>query len=67
MKLHIVNTRGNMLPDPEHDPVQTIFWCLKTEDANIVFNGFEEGYHVEIITVGTDINTQKIGLPGKEF
>ncbi|KAI7860500.1 ribonuclease H-like domain-containing protein [Circinella umbellata] len=65
VEIHI-NTRDNMLPDPEHDPVQTIFWCLKTEDVNIVFNGFEKGYHVEIITVGTDINTQKIGLPAYE-
>ncbi|KAI8148312.1 hypothetical protein BJV82DRAFT_591635 [Fennellomyces sp. T-0311] len=61
-----VNTRDDMLPDPAHDAVQIIFCCLKTEDANIVSNGFQDGYHVEIIAVGTDIDTQKIGLPGIE-
>ena len=61
-KISIVNTRGGKLPDPVHDPIQVVFWCLQTEDANIPSNGFQEGYHVGIIAVGDEINVSKIGL-----
>ncbi|KAI9322888.1 hypothetical protein BX666DRAFT_1899270 [Dichotomocladium elegans] len=57
-----VNTRDDFLPDPEHDAVQIVFWCLQTEDVNIVSNGFQKGYHVGIIAIGNRIETTKIGI-----
>lgn len=60
-----MNTRGNLLPDPEHDAVQAIFYCLQTEDENIISNGFHKGYHVGVIAVGQSTDTAKLGLPSK--
>lgn len=64
-EISIVNTRDDKLPDPAHDPIQVIFWCLQTEDVNIASNGFQEGYHVGIIAVGDKVKVSKIGLYGK--
>ena len=50
-----------MLPNPVHDPVQLIFWCLRTEDEYVPSNGYQEGYLVGVIALkGLDVN--KIGL-----
>lgn len=65
IKIFIVNTRDDKLPDPRHDPIQVVFWCLQTEDVNIPSNGFQEGYHVGIIAVGDKVNVSKIGLYSK--
>ncbi|GAA5804066.1 hypothetical protein HPULCUR_009552 [Helicostylum pulchrum] len=60
LEIH-VNTREKLLPDPEQDPVQIIFWCLQTEDQCIPTNGYQEGYHVGVIAVKS-FDITKIGL-----
>lgn len=61
MDIKIVSTREDLLPDPRYDPVQSVFWCLQTEDEHIVSNGFQEGYCVGVITLG-HIDVPKIGI-----
>lgn len=31
LEIH-VNTRGKLIPNPEHDEVQCIFWCLRSDE-----------------------------------
>ncbi|KAM0793277.1 hypothetical protein ACM66B_000738 [Microbotryomycetes sp. NB124-2] len=50
IELH-VNTRGKLLPDPEFDSIQALFYCLKTEDNRVAKNGHSEDTHVGIIAV----------------
>lgn len=55
-----MNTRETLLPDPQQDQVQVIFWCLQTKDQCFPSNGYT-GYHVGIIALQSfDIN--KVGL-----
>jgi hypothetical protein len=44
-----VNSRENRLPDPRQDPIEIIFWCLQTEDENVVCNGRLPGYVQKIV------------------
>lgn len=60
----LVNTRGKLQPDPQHDPVQLIFWCLQTEDQHILSNGYQEGYVVGIIAL-KEFDINKSGLSNK--
>ncbi|ORY80222.1 hypothetical protein BCR35DRAFT_266236 [Leucosporidium creatinivorum] len=53
MELH-TNTRGKLLPDPKHDEIVALFYCLKTENEDITFNGRSEDTHVGVIAVGDD-------------
>lgn len=57
----VVNTRQDLLPDPEHDSVQVIFYCLQTDDRNISSNGYQQGYHIGIIALN-DFDITKIGI-----
>jgi DNA polymerase zeta len=59
--VYIVNTRDQLLPDPEHDTVQLIFWCLQTEDHRIPSNGYQEGYYVGVIAI-EQFDISRIGL-----
>ncbi|ORY95936.1 hypothetical protein BCR43DRAFT_316967 [Syncephalastrum racemosum] len=65
LEIH-VSTRGDMLPDPAHDAVQVVFWCLQTEDENIVSNGMQEGYHIGVIGVHQQVPFSKMGLSNVE-
>ncbi|CEG83153.1 Putative DNA polymerase [Rhizopus microsporus] len=60
LEIH-VNTRADLLPDPEQDAVSVIFYCLKTEDLNVPTNGYQQGYHLGIICLNDFIVT-KIGI-----
>lgn len=33
-----VNTRGILAPNPEMDPITGVFWCLQSDDDNVVAN-----------------------------
>lgn len=48
------NTRGKLLPDPKYDEIIALFYCLKTENEDIDFNGRSEDTHVGVIAVGDD-------------
>ncbi|KAI8091003.1 uncharacterized protein B0P05DRAFT_296215 [Gilbertella persicaria] len=56
-----VNTRHQLLPDPEHDPVQLVFWCLQTEDQRVPSNGYQDEYYVGVIAMN-DFDISRIGL-----
>ncbi|KAG0353539.1 DNA polymerase zeta [Podila minutissima] len=43
-------TRGGLLPDPKHDPVLAIFYCLQKESEGVVSNGWVPGYRIGVIT-----------------
>ncbi|KAI8975441.1 hypothetical protein BDF20DRAFT_914372 [Mycotypha africana] len=60
LEIH-VNTREKLLPDPQHDPVQLIFWCLQTEDRHIPWNGYQEGYLVGLIAM-KDFDIARVGI-----
>ncbi|KAI5846317.1 DNA polymerase zeta catalytic subunit [Morchella snyderi] len=45
-----VNTRGNLVPDPEKDPIVSIFWCLQSYDG-FESNGIKDGYYVGILSM----------------
>lgn len=46
-----VNTRGNLLPDPEQDSINCIFWCVQSDDVELEVNGINEGTHVGILAL----------------
>jgi hypothetical protein len=60
----LVNTREKLLPDPQQDPVQLIFWCLQTEDKSIVSNGYQEGYHIGVIAL-KNFDISKVGISNR--
>ena len=46
-----VNTRGNLLPNPEQDEIRTVFWCIQSDDEDLIVNGLNEGTHVGVIAL----------------
>lgn len=58
---NVVNTKQDLLPDPENDSIQVIFYCLQTDDRNISSNGYKQGYHIGIIALN-DFDITKIGI-----
>ena len=60
LEIH-VNTRGNLLPNPEQDEITCVFWCLQSDDEDLEVNGVNEGTHVGMIAVsGTSGLARKI-------
>ncbi|CEP18773.1 hypothetical protein [Parasitella parasitica] len=60
LEIH-VNTRDQLLPDPQYDAVQLVFWCLQTEDLRIPSNGYQEGFYVGVIAM-KDFDISRIGI-----
>ncbi len=50
LELH-VNTRGNLVPNPEHDEIECVFWCLQSDEEDLEVNGINEGTHVGILVL----------------
>ena len=50
LEIH-VNTRGNLLPDPEQDPIDCVFWCVQSDDVELEVNGINEGTRVGILAL----------------
>ena len=48
LEIHI-NTRGNLLPNPEQDEICCVFWCIQSDDEDLEVNGVNEGTHVGIL------------------
>ncbi|GAA5866905.1 hypothetical protein JCM3774_004599 [Rhodotorula dairenensis] len=61
MELH-VNTRGTLLPDPQHDPIQAIFYCLQSDNEDLDANGRADNTHVGVIAVGSDDMYRVLGI-----
>jgi DNA polymerase zeta len=60
LEIH-VNTREQLLPDPEHDAVQLVFWCFQTENLRIISNGYQEGFCIGVIAM-KDFEVSRIGI-----
>ncbi|KAM0804960.1 putative DNA polymerase zeta catalytic subunit [Usnea florida] len=50
LEIH-VNTRGNLVPNPEQDEIGCIFWCLQSDEEDLEVNGVNEGTHVGILAL----------------
>ncbi|GAA5965048.1 hypothetical protein JCM8115_005696 [Rhodotorula mucilaginosa] len=61
MELH-VNTRGTLLPDPQHDAIQAIFYCLQSDNEDLDANGRAENTHVGVIAVGNKDTLRIVGI-----
>lgn len=46
-----VNTRGNLVPDPEKDAVSCIFWCLQADGSVHHAGGSDEAAHAGVLVV----------------
>ncbi|KAL8722242.1 MAG: hypothetical protein Q9225_001229 [Loekoesia sp. 1 TL-2023] len=53
LEIH-VNTRANLVPNPEQDEICCIFWCIQSDDQNLELNGINEGTHVGVLALSTD-------------
>ena len=59
LEIH-VNTRGKLVPNPEVDAIECIFWCIQSDDQDLEVNGANEGTHVGVLAL-----TEKGGLAHK--
>ena len=53
LEIHL-NTRGNLIPNPEHDEICCMFWCVQSDDEDMEVNGVNEGSHVGILALSPD-------------
>ena len=53
MEVH-VNTRGHLAPNPEEDEIACIFWCVQSDDDDLVSNHSEDGMHMGILALAQD-------------
>ena len=50
LELH-VNSRASLVPNPEQDAIECVFWCIQTDDEQIVSNGKQEGTHIGVLAL----------------
>ena len=53
LEIH-VNTRESLVPNPEHDDICCVFWCLQSDDEELEVNGVNAGTHVGILALSED-------------
>ncbi|KAI1176388.1 DNA polymerase family B [Nemania sp. FL0916] len=53
LEIH-VNTRGKLVPNPEEDEVQAVFWCSKSDENIAAGNDAPTGYESGIILLSED-------------
>ncbi|ORY67714.1 uncharacterized protein BCR38DRAFT_388522 [Pseudomassariella vexata] len=53
MEIH-VNTRGKLVPNPEEDEVQCIFWCLKSDESFATSDNASSALQSGIIVLSED-------------
>ncbi|KAE8440660.1 hypothetical protein EG329_006839 [Mollisiaceae sp. DMI_Dod_QoI] len=53
LEIH-VNTRDNFVPNPEEDEVQSLFWCLRSNDGGLDSNGIAQCAHTGIVVLSED-------------
>lgn len=49
-----VNTRGKLSPNPEHDEITCIFWCIQSDDKAMIVDGDEHGVRAGIVANSAD-------------
>lgn len=57
----VVNTRGQLLPDPKEDAIEAVFYCLQSDNEDLLVNGRLENTHVGAIVVGDESLKKKLG------
>ena len=50
LEVHI-NTRGSLVPNPEEDEIQCVFWCLHGEDEVLDSNGPMDNTHIGVVVL----------------
>ncbi|GAA5888955.1 hypothetical protein JCM16303_004683 [Sporobolomyces ruberrimus] len=60
LELH-VNTKDDLLPDPTRDPIEAAFYCLQSDNEDLLANGRSENTHVGVIVVGDESLRKEIG------
>ena len=50
LEIH-VNTRENLVPNPDQDEIGCVFWCLQSDEEDLEVNGINEGTHVGILAL----------------
>ncbi|GAA6018210.1 hypothetical protein JCM11491_005634 [Sporobolomyces phaffii] len=60
LELH-VNTRGKLLPDPKLDAIEAAFYCLQSDNEDLLANGRADNTHVGVVLVGEESLRKKIG------
>ncbi|KAL8873361.1 MAG: hypothetical protein Q9174_001163 [Haloplaca sp. 1 TL-2023] len=54
LELHI-NTRHNLVPNPEQDEISCVFWCIQADNENLEVNGTDGGTHVGILALSSEL------------
>ncbi|GAA5859597.1 hypothetical protein JCM8547_006156 [Rhodosporidiobolus lusitaniae] len=63
MELH-VHSRGKLLPNPQYDAIEVLFYCLQSDNDDLLVNGRSDNTHVGILMVGDEIDIKrKLGNP----
>jgi hypothetical protein len=57
-------SREGFLPDPEHDPVCAVFYCIQSEDGKYKSNGMDDEYHVGMVVVEDQFTMKRSGING---
>ncbi|KAK0112200.1 DNA polymerase zeta [Cadophora gregata f. sp. sojae] len=53
LEVHI-NTRGSLLPNPEEDEVQCLFWCLQSDEHGLQVNQSTDRAHIGAVVLSVD-------------
>lgn len=53
LEIHI-STRENLLPNPEHDEIGCIFWCIQSEEDSLEGSGISKCTRVGILLLSED-------------
>jgi len=49
-----VNTRDNLVPNPELDEISCIFWCLKSDDEAVEQNNVAKGTRIGVLALSEE-------------
>ncbi|KAI8909780.1 hypothetical protein EDD86DRAFT_190413 [Gorgonomyces haynaldii] len=63
MEVHC-KTRDDLSPDPEHDPILGIFYCLSHNSQLYKCNGMQDGYLVGCVLVRDQLDSKRSGIQG---
>lgn len=50
-----VNTRGNLLPNPELDEISCVFWSIRSDEENLEGSQVNKGSHVGVLLLSDNL------------
>lgn len=59
LEIHI-NTRGNLLPNPEQDEISCVFWCIQSDEDGLEGSGINKGANVGVLLLSDGLLGHKI-------